>query len=370
MTQVEERPGPAAMATDPAEPSPTPRAGWREPPDPRAVLRAVLPVPPAAIEAASLHDLSRSHALTYAMLPDGTAYVVKCLPERAHAEGRSLAAELYAYRLATWTPGLAPVLPEVMHLDERRQVVVLAAAPMHHLFPAQALQPGFPSPALAAALGEALAAVHTATSGLPLLTVASCGVLFVPATPVEHRQIGAGSAAGIAVTEAIAADATLAATLTRCVEVLRPSCLVHADLKWDNLELDPGPPARVRLFDWELSGRGDPAWDVGSVLADTVSLTVRERGLAALPADPVAWLDGALQAFLHGYVALASPGEGFAARVAGCWTGRLAHLAIECAAATDDAAHPAVRDLLDAARVLAGHEEAVTVALGDALAAQ
>lgn len=51
-----------------------------------------------------------------------------------------------------------------------------------------------------------------------------------------------------------------------------PSALTHSDLKWDNC-LAAGNRSRTRLFlvDWELARAGDPAWDVGSVLAEHLS---------------------------------------------------------------------------------------------------
>jgi hypothetical protein len=332
------------------------------------VLRAAGVASREAIGDARLHDLSRSHALTFAELPDGTAYVVKCLSRDAHAAGRSLAAELYAYRLATWRRELAAVLPRCVHLDERHQVIALVAAPPAHLFPTQCLSPGFPSPDLAAAFGSALATVHVATTGVPLLTIASCGVVHLPDTPEADRRIGGGSAAGIAVSREVVDDAGLATALRRLAAALRPTCLIHADLKWDNAVLDAGPPARVHLFDWELSGRGDPAWDVGSVLADTVSLALRLRGVDALPADPVAWVSPALRAFLAAYAVRAGDSAAFAERVVDSWTARTIHLAMECAAALDDAEHLAVRHLLAGARRLAGRYDALIEVIDGTLA--
>jgi aminoglycoside phosphotransferase (APT) family kinase protein len=342
----------------------------RPAPEPRAVLRAAGVAAPEAIDAARLHDLSRSHALTFAELPDGSAYVVKRVLRRPHDAGRSLAAELYAYRLASWHPDLASVLPTPVHLDERREVIALVAAPPEHLYPAQCLEPGFPSPDLAAALGRALATLHAATRGIPLLTVAACGVVALPDAPEDERRLGADSAAALAITRDVLADAALVAALRRAAAALRPTCLIHADVKWDNALIDPGPPARVGLFDWELSGRGDPAWDVGSALADTVSLAARLHGLSALPSDPAQWLSPALRALLVAYADRADTGASaeLAATVAGSWTARTIHLALECAASADAPDHPVVRELLAAARLLAGRHDDVAAAVHGTLA--
>jgi aminoglycoside phosphotransferase (APT) family kinase protein len=343
---------------------------WREPPDPRSVLQAANVASVEALSAAQTEDLSRSHTLTFVELPDGSAYVVKSLSRHAVAAGRSLAAELYTYRLSEWHPGLAAVLPRPVHLDERREVIALAAAPREQLASAQDWHAGFPSIDIAAALGSTLAVVHGVTRTVPLMTLASCGILALPDTPEEQRHIGNDSAAGLAAARAVAADAFLAASLRRTAAAWQPSCLIHADLKWDNIALVPGPPAQVQIFDWELSGHGDPAWDVGSALADTVSLMVRWSGRAAIPGHPSAWLSVALRALIAAYARAARPPAGFADRIVGCWTARMIHLALECAVALDDPMHGTVDDQLAAVRTLAARHDDVVRAVDRVIAAE
>jgi thiamine kinase-like enzyme len=50
-------------------------------------------------------------------------------------------------------------------------------------------------------------------------------------------------------------------------------CIVHGDLKWDNLLVGPADSGRLRfhVIDWELADVGDASWDVGSVLAAYLS---------------------------------------------------------------------------------------------------
>jgi aminoglycoside phosphotransferase (APT) family kinase protein len=348
-----------------AAPAPAP-AARREPPEPLAVLRAAGVITAEDASGARLHDVSRSHSVTLVELPGGSSFVVKRVSAAAREEGRSLATELYAYRLASWNPELAALLPEPVHLDERNQVVALVAGPGEHLFPAQWEAPGFPSAGLAAALGRSLAALHTVTAGLPPVAVATCGVVHLPDTPPEERQLGGGSAAGEEAIEAIVSDPALAASLRRTAALLEPGALVHGDVKWDNALLDPGPPAAVKLFDWELSGWGDPAWDVGAALADTVALAVRLHGAPALADDLAEWLSPALEALLAAYAPC--PGERPAERIAGCWIARTVHLALECAATIGSARHQVVEDLLDAARRMDAGHDALAAGVDEALA--
>jgi len=343
-----------------------PVTGWREPPAPRSVLTVTGIASASAAASAHLRDVSRSHAVTRACLPDGRAFIIKVLPRDTHLSGRSLVAELYAYRLASWRPDVAALLPTCVHLDERRQVLVLRAAPEEQLFAAQVVDESFPGRALAAALGRALALLHNATADIPAVTGANCGVLGLPDAPPETRRLGDNSTAGQAAIDMICADDDIAARLRATAQLLKPACLIHGDVKWDNVIMDAGPPARVTLFDWELSGWGDPAWDVGSALADAWCLTAHDGMFSG---DPTSWLRGSERALLDAY--RAGRGDldaGFADRVAGCWCARTAHLAMECAAGVDDARHPKVGHLLSAAAALAQHCEevadAVAIALG------
>jgi len=56
----------------------------------------------------------------------------------------------------------------------------------------------------------------------------------------------------------------------------QPLCLVHKDIKWDNLLIPLQPSARRKsglvLIDWESWDWGDPAWDVGAALGGYVKV--------------------------------------------------------------------------------------------------
>lgn len=353
-----------------------PKGSWREPPPPRSVLVAAGLTDQIASEATCLEDVSRSHAVTRALLPDGRSYVIKQLPSGAHAAGRSLKAELYAYRLASWREDLAALLPHCVHLDERRQLVVTQAAPAHQLYSARIGDPLFPQPDIGAALGRALALLHTATADLPTVSVANCGVIALPDTPAEQRRLSDDSPSGKQAIARVCDDDDISGVLRTTAASFSPTCLIHGDVKWDNIVVDDGPPPKVLLFDWELSGRGDPAWDLGSALADTLTLPTRSLPTLSPPtrslptpslptpslqaAQCADWVGETARAMLEAYGAAApQAGADFAGRVAGCWSARIAHLALECAAATENAWHPRVSALLEAAKVVAQQYESV-----------
>jgi aminoglycoside phosphotransferase (APT) family kinase protein len=342
-------------------------AGRRsEPLSARAVVRATGVASAALVDRATLEDASRSHTVTRVSLEDGRSFVVKQVPADARAAGRSLVAELYTYRLASWLPGIAAALPRCIHIDERRQVLVLEAAPADQLLVARIDEPGFPEPALGKSLGECLAMLHKATTDVPLVTVANCGVIGFPDAPPEERRLGEDSPAGAAAIAAVCGDDELTAALRHAAGVLTPGCLIHGDVKWDNVIMAAGPPPQVQLFDWELSGRGDPAWDVGSALAEGVSFTARRTGLTGGGGE---WFGAAEASLLTAYATATVLQSDFADRVTASWCARTIHLALEAATGIGDAAHPAVLALLEVARALHRDAAAVTEQVRNALSA-
>jgi inactivated superfamily I helicase len=94
---------------------------------------------------------------------------------------------------------------------------------------------------------------------------------------------------------------------------------VHGDLRWDNCLAVAAPHSRRRtrllLIDWELAGRGEAGFDVGTVLGEylrvwVISVTIVEPSdparLLALARHPLESMEPAVQAFWNAYRA-ASP---------------------------------------------------------------
>lgn len=273
-------------------------ASWREPPSPMEALGAA----GVSTDGAEGVDLSRSHDVHLVLLPSGTAYVVKRQRKDTWEKGRDLAAELLAYRLASWTDALADALPQAVLVDERRQVLVLFAAGQ---------SPLAPTPSLAWSLGKLTAGWHKATAGLPLPVTASAGILRLPTTDPDDWGLRAHAARRLG--ERIAADPLLSGLLEAGAAAWRPECLVHGDLKWDNCLVEAN---RVRVIDWELSGLGDPAWDVSCVIAEQLALHPG-TGPGESPVT---------SAFIGSYRCTA---DDFARRCALFTIARLAHLALE-----------------------------------------
>ena len=66
--------------------------------------------------------------------------------------------------------------------------------------------------------------------------------------------------------------------LNRLREEWHPVSLIHGDLKSDNLlasaTMGASRKSRLTVVDWEFCSLGEPLWDVGSVLADCISMWI------------------------------------------------------------------------------------------------
>ena len=297
------------------------------------------PNPRAAAEAAGLAgaragrvvDVGQSHSV-HRVEAEGQAVVVKMVGTTA--AGRSLAHEAFVYRLASWQPGLAAVLPEALLIDEARGVIVMQAAPPEAVGSSWQMSGSLPPPEVCAALGRTLGILHTATSGLAIPFPGSAGVLDLPGSTADDIELR--NAVPLALS--VGSDAVLGPHLKASRAGWAPSCLVHADVKWDNCLVDDSAGApTVRLIDWEMAGWGDPAWDVAAALAQLSSLTCATGRPSTLHQGEL------LRAYpdqLRGDIS---------ERLPGFWAARVVHLALECAEAGAEAV---AQSLLEHARDL------------------
>lgn len=57
-------------------------------------------------------------------------------------------------------------------------------------------------------------------------------------------------------------------------------CLIHNDLKLDNILLNKNDSSNIRIIDWELFQWGDPRFDLGKILADYLRLWLKSLMLS------------------------------------------------------------------------------------------
>lgn len=240
-------------------------------------------------------EVSMSHsAYRVSVAGEIRAFIKRSNPVRS--QGRNLHAEAFLYRLASIEPALNGIVPACQFVSDDDSLIVLESIPesprnAQWVMSGPVLD-GTAGHAVLAAYGQAVARVHSVKpppfGEAPWLLLAFefdwGGNQQLP-SPVRH----------------LFNELTLRPIFHRGFRdawtLWEATSLIHGDLRWTNvLYANPGAP-HVRLVDWELSCLGDPAWDVGSVLADILSsfslalrqtLTMQQFFNTALP-------------FLHAY---------------------------------------------------------------------
>lgn len=120
------------------------------------------------------------------------------------------------------------------------------------------------------AVASALARLHTQTSSLCHLadsfTLPPPGNIYERVTPRDYAQGPGYDYPGL-----LASVQQVLPSLRTIADQWDPQCLIHGDIKADNiLRIVDGDTPTAILIDWELSGWGDPLWDVGCQIGQTV----------------------------------------------------------------------------------------------------
>jgi hypothetical protein len=156
----------------------------------------------------------------------------------------------------------------------------------------------------------------------------------------------------------LAADPAIAQALRETRSAYQHTCLIHGDLRCDNWIMHrSGPHPELRILDWEMSGAGDPAWGIGSAIAELIVDAVRAGAGPAHGAG--AWLERVrptLQTLLAAYGAAGGPlaaevGDPWW-RVVSCTAARLLHVASESAEYEANAGSSPLAALVAQARAL------------------
>ena len=165
-------------------------------------------------------------------------------------------------------------------------------------------------------IGRALGALHSVELGSSPMSALSEGLpRRLPHALFLHRPDHAlycnasyGNLQAVRIMQSFPAFGALVDALT---EEWRPSCLVHFDVKGDNILLSAKRRARSGwLIDWELAALGDPAWDVGSMFADYLGVWLWSIPITgehppahylSLARFPLTGIQPALRAFWQSY---------------------------------------------------------------------
>ncbi|PRQ08341.1 phosphotransferase family protein [Enhygromyxa salina] len=198
--------------------------------------------------------------------------VASAAPE--HRE--TLAREAWVYRMiaAHGHPRLVAVAPRLLdYADERSVLVTELVSPTSAAIEA---------PAVAAALGRALAVAHThgqaivqrADDRLPRIPPSV--LLLADPTTVPSKSVH------VDIVRAIQELPALGRELEQLRHEWRGEALIHGDMKWDNAVLTRGldGSASMVIVDWELADVGDEALDIAGILQWFLHAWVRELGSA------------------------------------------------------------------------------------------
>jgi len=187
----------------------------------------------------------------------------------------TVANEASVYQALGAEPALAAILPRLHHYDADERVLVLELVSDGQDLRVYHSATGRFSAGPSAALGTALGALHRATrrQATPLPAAAAWALSLSEPPLAILRDI---SAAGIELLRVVQSAPGLAEALAGLRQTWLPEAIVHGDVKWENcLVTDAdGPAEGVRLVDWESAAYGDPAWDIGSALAQFLSFWV------------------------------------------------------------------------------------------------
>ena len=212
-------------------------------------------------------DASRRNSVFLASTSSGPTLVVK---QATAANAASLAHEAEILRVLARAPELTLHVPAVLH-EEPGRLVLGTGGGARDWSDHQGRFPLIP----ARGLGRVLACLHQLAADFPRGAGPIWG-LQLPEPPhalVLELSIGAQD-----LLARIQASDYVCGRLAELRDAGSRDALVHGDLRWENCLVLPAPGARRRtrvlLVDWELADRADPAFDIGSVVAEYLRVWV------------------------------------------------------------------------------------------------
>jgi aminoglycoside phosphotransferase (APT) family kinase protein len=264
---------------------------------------------------------------------------------------------MFVYRLARWKPCMKALVPRPILIDEQRGILVMESLASGPVWPDPGEVASVLSSRVSRQLGKMLADLHTSTVDVGDWPSLAVGILGLPDSLSEARHDRPPSTQGLM--DSIAADAVLAGALREARAGYAPRCWIHGDLRKENWMLDRRTrKPLLKVIDWEMSGSGDPAWDIGSVLAEGLVELIREQRLERSRSilSPNG-MDAPMRAFLLAYTRGAPRAQGQKTwdMVTLCTLARLLHIACECADLLSDIGSWPVSTIVDYARVIATH---------------
>jgi hypothetical protein len=164
---------------------------------------------------------------------------------------------------------LSSRVPEFLDYDFRHHVVTVRLLPdtlnLHEYVERSTVIPD----SVASGLGHLIASFHSAECDNLLSSIdVEHQPGDVPWILSFHHDQGAGSLSpgNQQLLFNVQSDSTLTGHLDEVRESWRATSLMHGDLKWTNVLLETEPDAAWHVIDWEMADRGDPLWDLATMI--------------------------------------------------------------------------------------------------------
>lgn len=224
-------------------------------------------------------------------LPDGRKLLVK--QERHNQDGKTAGEFLSEWRVQEFLQQfpelgyLSPLLPVVLHFDAEHSIIVFSYLDDYRdLADFYAKENRFPTE-IASEIGTILATIHRATLNRQnyreFLSQNPDDILTdqVPKLirgleRIEPEIFGRVPADGLKFFALYQRYDSLGQAIAELGSAFAPCCLTHNDLKLNNILLhtdwEQSGDSIVRLIDWERSTWGDPAFDLGTLIASYLLL--------------------------------------------------------------------------------------------------
>ncbi len=220
--------------------------------------------------------------------------------ERHSKDGKTAGEFLHEWRvqeLLTQFPEIASIrrlFPEVLHFDSEHSIIVFNYLDDYKDFGEfYGKEKTFPI-TIASEIGSALAAIHLLTidkTEYQTFLVSSETLkdnaekkkpaLLRGVERISPEVFGMFPADGLKFLALYQRYDSLGQAISALIATYKPCCLTHNDLKLNNLLLhndwaqhisEPQPREVLRFIDWERSSWGDPAFDLGSIIASYLQI--------------------------------------------------------------------------------------------------
>lgn len=213
--------------------------------------------------------------------PDGTGYLAKLPDGRSPLSRRTLRAEVHFYRLSRDMGTLEGLLVPMLYDDPERGMLVLDLQSRHRTMQELLIDraPGEFPISVQRRAASALGRLHAAELGVVDDVPQATGV--APIADYGRPDpwiLATATQSTMLVLEMLNDLPEVTAGLTNLVRNWQPETLVHGDVRPDNFLIKGR--SDLRIVDWELWHIGDPAQDLGSLLAAAVPATLGEAAMA------------------------------------------------------------------------------------------